>query len=192
MENQCIQFGQYLISTDVLNIIFPLIGTIIGGLISFYSISELENRKWKQQKIEKYQEEYREAIASTIEWIDPIKNAIDEAQMVVADYVMGRRNEEEYVLAWPKILGHPGIKDPPKRLRILLPEKIYPKFMSIVQSLDRVETLPLGGKRGTKEFGDNYFQTRDKLDQLQQELNDLENYLINEYKKSIIDTPRRI
>lgn len=192
MEKQCVQFGQYILSTDLLNIIFPLIGTIIGGVISFYSIKAIENRKWKQQKIEKYQEEYREAIASTLEWIDPFNDAIDEAQMVVADYVMGRRCAEEYVFAWPKILGHPAIKDPPKRLRILLPEKIYPKFMSILNSLERVETLPLRGMRGTEEFGYNYLQTRDKLNQLQQELNDLEKDLIREYKKSIIDTPKKI
>ena len=184
MPQDIIQIGPLAIPKILIDILFPLIGTIIGGFISYFSIRAVENLKWAQQKSDKYQEECKEAIAATFEWLDPFRDAITKAQSLVGDFIMGRVNEEEYALTWPQLIGNPKIKDPPKRMRILLPKEIYPRFMSIIMDLEKIRTLPLLALKGTPEFGENYRQAQESLSNLEKMIDSLESDLVNEYKKS--------
>ncbi len=184
MTQDIIHIGSLSIPKILIDILFPLIGTIIGGFISYFSIRAVENLKWAQQKADKYQDERKEAIAATFEWLDPFRDAISKAQSLVGDFMMGRVDEEEYALTWPQLIGNPKIKDPPKRMRILLPKEIYPRFMSIIMSLEKIRTLPLMALKGTPEFGDKYRQAQESLSNLEKLLDGLESDLVNEYKRT--------
>lgn len=184
MPQDVIQIGFLTIPKILIDILFPLIGTIIGGFISYFSIRAVENLRWAQQNANKYQEERREAIAKTLDWLDPYRDAITKAQSLTGDLLMRRVDEEQYILQWPKILFNPAINDPPKRMRILLPEDIYPRFFAIMNDLETVRTIPLQAVKGTPEFGIRYKQTQEHLSTLEKQLNELENDLISIYKNT--------
>jgi hypothetical protein len=50
MTPDTVQFGPFVISKVVLDVLAPLVGTVIGGLLTFFSTRAVENRKWEQQK----------------------------------------------------------------------------------------------------------------------------------------------
>lgn len=168
----------YLIFTSTM----PLIGVLIGGLVTYFTVRTTEQIRWKQQKIDKFQEEYRQVLITAMDWIDPYRDAIYQANKVLGDFLMERKSESEYLVEWPKLVGHPELKDPPKKLRVFLPDDIYPRFLTVLRNLDDIRILPLHTQRGTKDFFEAYRETGKLLDALEQEIERLNEKLIAEYK----------
>lgn len=51
----------------IIDTLLPLIGVVIGGLITYLTTRALESRKWQQEKKDKLRERQREALALALD-----------------------------------------------------------------------------------------------------------------------------
>jgi hypothetical protein len=66
MNDELVQIGPFLISRAVFDFLAPLLGVLVGGLITYFTVQAAE-KKWQQQKSDKLQNRSG-AIAETLEW----------------------------------------------------------------------------------------------------------------------------
>lgn len=179
-----VQIGSFIISKVVLDIIAPLIGTIIGGLISYFSIVSSENRKIKQQKQNIIQEQKREAIKIALQWIDPINNAITRVSLQANPYYPNQANTD----GWPNLLNQLKKYDVPRHLLVFLPEEAYKKSFAIIRLLDDLRHSVLFIQEpSTEEDRRNFFNTASSiLDTLRNNFEELSKMLEDEYRKTFL------
>ncbi|GEM_PF-6001964 len=77
-----VQIGSLVISRAVFDVLSPLIGVIIGGLVTYFTTRAVEDRKWKREIRYEKQKELREGIAVALEWINPLHNALTRASLM--------------------------------------------------------------------------------------------------------------
>jgi hypothetical protein len=188
MDQEYVQLVNYVISKEIVDILIPLIsgliGTIIGGLISYCSIRSSDNRKWQQEKKDRLSTERREAIGMALEWFDPFRAAIMKARLLMNSYSIGMIDSEGVRTQWPDLLNHPGLKDLPPRLQVWLQSDTYKKAIEIVADLNNFvyKLNPLPSAEGERR---EYFSDfPDFFNGLDQKLKQLESELIEEYKRT--------
>lgn len=188
MDQECIQIGNYLISKDVLDVLIPLVsslvGILIGGAIAYISVRSSDNRKWEQEKKDKLSVERREAIAIALEWFNPFRDAMTKARLLTGSYLQGRIDKERLRTRWPDLISHPGLKDPPPRLQVWLRTDTYKRAFSIIGKLDNFVFEINRYPPTADEWANQFSQYSDYLFDLEKELEDLEKDLMEEYQQT--------
>jgi hypothetical protein len=170
-----VQVGALTVSKSIVDALFPLLGVIIGGLVTYYTTRSLESRKWKLEKDQKIKEQKREALALALEWVSPLRNEVIRASGVSIAYQKGTITEEEYRKRQPTSTGLP-IVDPPAKLRVFLPADIYPKLLDIVRSFDDLYYDGFCQREG------GLVEVLGKNTELKRKLDEMEDRLVSEYR----------
>jgi phosphate/sulfate permease len=185
MPPETVQIGPLIISKVVLDVLAPLIGTLVGGFITYISTRTVENRKWEQQKRDKFQEQRREAIALALEWLDPIRSALSKATLITSSKLFNRRSDEDFRKSWPNLLATLSQMDPPARLQVMLPQNTYERGLHIIHGLDELRSFLLIDQPTNKEeLQAKFEQCSHHLSVLQNTLRSLEKDLTDEYKRT--------
>lgn len=176
MPPDTVQIGSLVISKSLIDVLLPLLGTLIGGLISYLATTAAEDRKYRREKKDRLQEQQREALALALEWIEPIGNALTRATSVSRSLQMHLIDENQFLHDYPDLIASLANMDPPARLRVFLPKDAYPTVNEIVSELDTIKAKALshGTLMECIELGAD----------LSVKLGNLKNYLEDEYRKT--------
>ena len=104
----------------------PLMGVIIGGLITYFVTTSVERQKWSQQKRDKLDDARRQAIVAALGWLEPIDSAMGKAEMHVYKLLHGNEDEEEFRRSYPDLLSVLAKLDVTPEQYFLLPDHLYP------------------------------------------------------------------
>jgi len=139
MPNDVVQIGPIIISKAVFDALIIIFSVIVGGLITYLTTRTIESQKWEQQKKDKRQEQYREALAMALDWIAPIESALTQIESISSSYVWNHISREEFQKRWPNLLSKLGIleKAIPARLQVLLPSAAY-NGLQIVRQIEEL------------------------------------------------------
>ena len=179
MPPDTVQIGSLVISKSLLNVVFPLIGTLIGAFITYLTTTAVENRKWQREKKDKLQEQKRDAFADALEWITPTNNALISACGLVFAYLRHDINEDQFLGDFPDLLRSLPI-DPPAHLQIFLGDA-YPQSMEIVRGLRDLRVMALRRREITLEA---IQQCSQLISDLEAKSDNLRSYLREEYLKT--------
>lgn len=189
MPTDVVQIGSFIISKVVFDAFIIILSVVSGGLVTYFTTRAIENQKWIQQKKDKQQEQYREAIALALEWIAPIDNALIHVQSLSAAYMNNRIIRGEFQKRWPRLLNELGALDRamPARLKVLLPQKFYEGF-DIVNDIDDLYFYLLRTLEETPisdgAFAEMVKNATDQIIFIKKSSENYKSMLINEYKNS--------
>lgn len=130
---------------QILNFAGPLLGTIVGGLITYLATRAADHRKWKRERQEKLDERRREALEVAYSWVTPLDCAIAKAEGYANLYRHGTVDKERLLEQWPHALG--AVEDVPDHLRPFLPEDAYRLSLGIVNKLEELKVVMLNHER---------------------------------------------
>jgi hypothetical protein len=147
MPQDIVQLGSIAVSKYLVDVLAPLIGTLIGGLITYLATRGVENYKLARAKYDRQQEQRREAIALALEWIDPIKTAAMKSISRTRAFIENYISDEEYLIGFPDLIHDLASKDLPVRLRIWLPQGIVSRGYAIHQALEELRIMAIGLKQ---------------------------------------------
>ena len=189
MSEEFYTIGSYCISKAFFDILMPfisgLLGTIIGGLIAYFSIRASDNRKWKQEKHDKLMAEKREAIAIALDWFRPFHLGIEKVAFLLGSYLQQRLNEAEVRKQWPDFFGTLEELQPPPRLELWLPQDIYKRIFEIITELENSTSLNLFPYPQTDDdWHKRFVQSSENVTSVDKKLDALETELKEEYRKT--------
>lgn len=127
--------------SKLLTIAGPLLGALVGGLITFLTAHGIERQKWRHERQEKLASLKREAMAVALEWIEPMRNAETHAAGLVMSAIRGEFDHEDFLSKFPYLLGELVKKDIPASQRAVLPDNIYTRGHRIIRELDELRCL---------------------------------------------------
>ena len=128
----------------LIDVIGPLIGVFVGGLVTYWATKAVAERRWEQEKRDRRAAAERESIAKALEWLDPIDRALTTANMEVSSLLGLERDDEEFSRAFPNLLGDLARLDLSPGARILLPQGAYEEGHKIVAGLEEVHRDAIG------------------------------------------------
>lgn len=154
MSPDTVQIGPLVISKTVIDVLAPLSGTIIGGLITYFTTRAIEDRKWRQtlamedvkwqqQKADKLKEQQQQAFAQALEWIGPLTLAVMRVRMLANSFKANVINEQELHDEWPHLVKDLIAREIPTRLFVLLPTEIQDLSMGINLGIDNLKLILL-------------------------------------------------
>jgi hypothetical protein len=189
MPTDFVQIGSITISRVVFDVFTIILSVITGGLVTYLTTRAIENQKWKQQKKDKQQEQYREALALALDWIAPIDTALIRVESLSSAFIWNRITEAEFRQRWPDLLNDLSRLDRamPAKLKVLLPENIY-SGLKIVNSIDELYTHLLLTEHRAQISGDAFVEriknARDQIVVIKKLSEDYKNLLVDEYKNT--------
>ncbi len=128
MQTDTIQIGTLVVSKYVIDVLAPILQTILGALIAYISIKAANSQRWQQEKHDKLQEQRRKALEIALDWIEPLRPAISKLEVYQpALTLMAELNK---------------IQLTPKD-RILLPQGIYPRTLKLAADIQSFNPLPV-------------------------------------------------
>jgi hypothetical protein len=68
----------------LLDILGPLAGTLVGGLITYWVTRSVELQKWRREKQDRLAAAKREAIAKALGWLDPMDRSLTTVNLQVS------------------------------------------------------------------------------------------------------------
>ncbi len=119
----------------------PLLGAIVGGLISALSTWGLERQRWRRDRREKLAALRRDALSKALEWIEPMRNAESLASSLVMAAIRGDVDDEQFLKEFPNLIGDLAKKDLSGSLRAVLPDDAYDRGHEIVRDLGELRIL---------------------------------------------------
>jgi hypothetical protein len=125
----------------------PLLGAIVGGLISIVATQMLELRRRRHERREKLDSLRREALAGALEWVEPMRQAHTRASSLVVVALHGNVDDERLFTDWPYLLGDLVKKDLPGNQRAVLPDDVYARGHRIFASWTTSELLAFTTRR---------------------------------------------
>jgi hypothetical protein len=184
MPDQMIQIGSFALSRPVFNALSPLMGTIIGGLITYLVTTSAERRRWKQQKKDALAQARREGVAIALEWIEPIERCVSAASMKVSSVLHRATDQEDLFKNWPDLLSDLTRLDVPARFRVLLPGDFYARGLSIVRGLDdlRLDAVRFQQEIQIQTQAPAFQKCLDRLEELGDQVKVLRDRLTEEYE----------
>ena len=164
-----------------INIFIPLasalLGTIIGGIISYFSVRSSDNRKWKQEKIDRVSIQRTEAIGMALEWCKPIRKNILKAQLLTGSFLQEWLQPDDLRSQWPDMLSTLTQLDLPARLQVWLPPDTYQRAVDIaadvnnfVSKIDSFPSKPEEWHELFVHYSAFFSELRKKLDSLESDL----------------------
>jgi hypothetical protein len=176
MPPDTVQIGSLLISKSILDIVFPLLGTLIGGFITYLATSVIENRKWKRERVGKLQEQQREAVARALDWMVPLSSALIQVESLTSALQSNSIDEEQFRNKYPDVISTLAKMDPPSHMIVMLPESAYARGHEILMGFERLKALNLMSHSSNECF--------DMVSTLRAMINGLQDYLRQEYLKT--------
>ena len=189
MPNDLVHIGSFTISQGVINVIGPLAGTVVGGLITYFVTRSIENQKFKQAKQERLSEIRRQGIAQALEWLEPIDKSISDASMRISSILHDTIDQDELFATWPNLISQLAKMDIPIKLRVLLPEDIYPKGQDIIRELEGLRAKAVQASQEMKQKklpSPALKECFDRLNKIEALFKEMELKIINEYKSTLI------
>lgn len=187
MESEMVRIGSFEVSRVVLDILYPLIGVIVGGVITYFITTAAERLKWHQAKQDRLLETKRESIAIALQWIDSMELAISKANMLLSTHLQGDMEQEEFMERWPYLVGELKVYDIPVKLRVLLPNELYERSNHIIRGLDEIRTDGVRYGQKAKLQKKPFLGLHEcgvKLDMLSAEVKKLAEDLVRMYRKT--------
>ena len=125
----------------MIDLVGPLLGVIIGAIVSFATAWLLERQRWARQRKETLANIQRDAISAALEWIEPMRNAESRASSLVLGAIRGDVEEEQFLEKYPYLLGDLVKRDLPGNQRAVLPDDAYARGHKIVRELDDLRIM---------------------------------------------------
>jgi hypothetical protein len=111
MSSDFVQIGSFTVSKVVFDAFIIILSVVTGGIITYLTTRAIENQKWLQQKKDRQQEQYREALALALDWIAPIDTALVRIQSLSGALIGNRITRGEFQERWPDLLNELGHLD---------------------------------------------------------------------------------
>ncbi len=165
----------------------PLLGTIVGGLITFIVMRSIEHQRWLRERQEKLLGLKRDALAAALEWFEPMRNAESRASSLVMAAIRGEIDDERFLNEFPYLLGELIKKDLPANQRAVLPDNVYARGHRIVRELDEVRVLGIKYGQEARIKGKplpGFRECSDKLGNIGQQITELEKELQEAYRRT--------
>lgn len=189
MSNDFVQIGSFAVSKVVFDVFTIIFSVIIGGLITYLTTRAIENQKWEQQKKDKQQEHYRDALALALDWIAPIDTSLIRIESLSSAFIWHRITRDKFQEQWPHLLSDLSSLDRtiPAKLKVLLPIDVY-DGLKIVNSIDELYTFLLFTEQPVQKSDDNLMErlknASAQIDAIKKLSEDYKNMLIEEYKNT--------
>ena len=189
MDPDFVQIGSLTVSKVVFDSFIIILSVVIGGLITYLTTRAVETQKWKQQKKDRQQDLYREALALALDWIAPIDSALVRIQSLTGALISNRISGGEFQQRWPDLLNELSRLDRamPARLKVLLPENFY-DGQHIVNDIDDLYYYLLYNQPESQKSQDAYAalfkHATDQILDIKKSSEDYKNMLIDEYKST--------
>jgi hypothetical protein len=173
--------------SELLTMVGPLLGALVGGLITFFTTSGVESQKWKREQQEKLASLKREALSVALEWIEPMRNAETHASGLVMAAIHGEFNHEDFFNQFPNLLSELVKYDIPANQRAVLPDEIYTRGQHIIRELDELRVLGVKfgqeAKYKSKPMA-GFQECSDKLNIIGKQISELETSLRKEFRQT--------
>src|SRR5437660_3632768 len=145
MEPELVRIGGFEISKVVFETAALLTSVIIGGLISYLTTWAADKRKWRQHQKDKHLEQQREALALTLEWIQPIQSVLMSNFSIATALIRGDVDRHEFKEQWPAFKQSIDLmgEDIPSRLQVHIPPKVYKKRNDVLRQLEELRSYIL-------------------------------------------------
>jgi hypothetical protein len=197
-----LQIGILIVPEWFLDILFPLIGTLLGGFIAYWSARAVENRKWEREQIEKFLQQKRDAIATTLKTIDEMLEFIDS----IDSHFQVLQGNDSLLDKMPHVASLAKINAPsevPVHLRgVFLPDKFYEKVQQEWRDVGVIKSnsdLYFSDQNSQSDDAfEGYIQsmqpvieklTTESRSKLEEYKRDLENYYLDTWKRPRIALP---
>lgn len=122
----------------------PLVGVIIGGLVTYLTTRQVEYAKWRWEKADRHKQDLREAIGEALNWVNPITNAVTTATMIANSLAQGRQTRDDITRDWPNLIGELARRELIPRQSALLPDEFYSRGLEIARKVEELKFLMLG------------------------------------------------
>jgi hypothetical protein len=184
MPGDLVQIGPFQMPKVVLDTFAPLLGVLIGGLISYLATITAENRRWEQHKKDKLQEQCREAIGFALDWITPLDIALRRADSLIGALYYHRIDGDKFMRDWPDLITQ--LKDPPRKLQVLLPPDTYSYTTEIIRGLEELRAFVIFGwePKDQNVWQEEYKQCSASITYLKEKLDTFSKNLVIEYNKT--------
>lgn len=173
--------------SKILMIAGPLVGAIVGALISSLTTYGIERSRWRRERQEKLAGLKREALAAALEWIEPMRNAEIRASGLVMSSIRGEVSHEDFLERFPHLLGDLVKKDLPANQQAVLPDNVYPRGHRIIHELDDLQILGVRYGQEAKVKGRlmaGFQECSAKLDTIGKQISELETDLKKAFNKT--------
>lgn len=173
--------------SKMLSIAGPLLGAVVGALISSLTSYGIERSKWRRERQEKLTGLKREALGAALEWIEPMRNAENRASLLIMSAIRGEVGHEDFLEKFPYILGDLVKRDLPANQRAVLPDNIYARGHRIVHEFDELQYLGVKYGQEAKVMGKlmaGFQECSAKLDSIGKQIEELETDLKKAFSKT--------
>ena len=189
MPTDFVQIGSFTVSKTVFDVFTIILSVITGGLVTYFTTQAVEKQKWKQQKKDRQQEQYREALAFALDWLAPIETALIHIESLSSAFIMCRITQSDFQTRWPNLLSELSRIDRaiPAKLKVLLPENTY-DGMDIVYKINELYSFLLSTEpseqRNDNTLLERMQNTVEQITAIKKSFENYKNSLIDEYKKT--------
>jgi len=171
----------------IFTIVGPLLGVIVGGLITYFVSSRIERQRWRHERQEKLLLLQRDALAAALEWIEPMRNAETRASSMIMAAIRGDFDHDKFLKEFPYLLGELVKKDLPANQRAVLPDNIYKRGQQIIREMDELSFLGVKFGQETIAMGKpmpGFQDCNKKLDSVHEQISGLENDLRKAFRQT--------
>ncbi|MGE5599798.1 MAG: hypothetical protein ACM3XS_10495 [Bacteroidota bacterium] len=78
---ETVRIGPLAVSKSFLDALMPLIGALVGGIITYATTVALESRRHQRERLDKLNEDRRAGVAQALTWLDPVADALEAAAL---------------------------------------------------------------------------------------------------------------
>lgn len=167
------------------NILGPLFGVLVGGVVTYIATTGAERERWRQQKKDKLAEASREGIVKALAWLDPMDRALSSANLKVSGLLRLDMDQDAFLATFPRLVSELSKLDVPPDLRLLLPSDTYSDGNRIVKLFDAIMADAIEWGQEAKLQNRPFLGLQEcgqKLDALQSQIEALHAKLTTAYK----------
>jgi hypothetical protein len=190
MPNEVVQIGPIIISKVVFDALIIIFSVIVGGMVTYLTTRFIEVQKWEQQKKDKRQEQYREALGMALDWLAPIESVLTRIESISSSYIANVISKEDFQKRWPDLLSKLAMleKAIPARLQFLLPSSIF-SGLQIVRQIDELYYYLLNSdlpaeQRNIDSIRERLFGASDRIISINKTASEYKKLLIDEYEST--------
>ena len=122
----------------ILVLLLPLLGVLVGGLMTYFATRSVETRRWKQQKRDRLAEGRRDAISQALAWLDPMDRTLTTVNMLVSSLLQLHIEDEDFLDRFPSLNSELAKSDVQPGIRPLLPIYAYQDGSNIVRGFGSI------------------------------------------------------